>query len=84
MNDHKFNYDFNNCINPLRTCSLDIESAVHFFLHCNYYNSARISLLNDLNSVDRTLLKLLDLPSVNVLLYVGPEFDGSQNRFIFN
>ena len=70
LNEHRFNHNFNDCINPLCTCSLDIESTVHYFLHCNYYNSARISLLNDLHSVDRTLLNLSDLSLVNALLYM--------------
>ena len=64
--------------------SLDIESTVHYFLHCNYHNSARISLLNDQNSVDKTLINLSDLFLVNVLLYGGPQFDHSQNAFILN
>ena len=54
LNEYRFKHNFNDCINPLCTCSLDIESTVHYFLHCNYYNSARIFLLNDLNSVDGT------------------------------
>ena len=58
LNELRFNHNFNNCINPLWACSLDIESTAHYFLHCNYYNITRISLLNDLNSVDRTLLNL--------------------------
>ena len=61
LNEHRFKHNFNDCINPLCTCSLDIESTVHYFLHCNYYNSARVSLLNNLNSVDRTLLNLIRL-----------------------
>ena len=81
LNEHRFNHNFNNCINPLCTCSLDIESTVHFFLHCNYYNSVRTSLLNYLNSVDRNLLNLSDLSLVNVLLCGGPQFDDSQNAF---
>ena len=66
LNELRFNHNFDDCISPLCTCSLDIESTVHYFLHCNYYNSARISLLNDLNSVDRTLLNLSDLSLDNV------------------
>ena len=58
LNEHRFNHNFDDCISPLCTCSLDIESTVHYFLHCSYYNSARISHLNDLNSVERTLLNL--------------------------
>ena len=84
LNEHRFKHNFNDCINPLCTCSLDIESTVHYFLHCNYYNSARISLLNDLNSVDKTLLSLSDLSLVNILLYGGPQFNKSQNAYILN
>ena len=71
LNEHRFNHNFNNCINPLCTCSLDIVSTVHFCLYCYYYNSAIKSLLNDLNSVERTLLNLPYLSFVNVLLYGG-------------
>ena len=84
LNEHRFNHNFNNCITPPCTCSLDTESTLHFFLHCNYYNSARIFLLNDLNSVDRSLLNLSDLSLGNVLLYGGPQFDDSENAFILN
>ena len=63
---------------------MDNESTVHYSLHCNYYNSARISLLNYPNSVDRTLLNLSVLSLVNVLLYGGPQLDDSQNAFILN
>ena len=79
LNEHMFKHNFNDCIHPLCTCSLDIESTVHYFLHCNYYNGARMSLLNDndLNSVGRTLLSLSDLSLVNILFYGGPQFDDS-------
>ena len=98
MVKHGFNHNFNNCVNPICTCSLDIESTVHFFcsvfivvvvflfsfLRCNYYSSARISLLNDLNSVDRTLLNLRELSLVVVLLCSGLQFEDSQDTFILN
>ena len=84
LNEHRFNHNLNDYINPLSTCSLDTESTIHYFLYCNYYNSARIFFLNDLNSVDRTLLNLSDLSLVNVLLYGSPQFDDSQNAFVLN
>ena len=39
LNEHKFNHNFKNCVNPLCTCSLEIESTSHFFLHCDHYNN---------------------------------------------
>ena len=84
LNEHRFKHNFNDCINLLCTCNLDTVSTVHYFLHSNYHNSARISLLNDTNSVDRTLLSLSDLSLVNILLYGSPQFDDSQNAYILN
>ena len=84
LNEHRFKHDFSDCINLLCTSGMGIESTVHYFLHWNYYNSARISLLNDLNSVARTLLSLSDLSLVNILLYGDPQFDDPQNAYILN
>ena len=68
LNEHRFNHNFNNCINPLCTCSLDDESTIHYSLHCDYYNSAITFLLNDLNSVDSILLNLSDLVFFSMVL----------------
>ena len=32
LREHKFNHNFQNCINPLCSCAVDIESTSHFFL----------------------------------------------------
>ena len=37
LNQHKFNHNFQDCLNPLCSCSLEVESASHFFLHCHSY-----------------------------------------------
>ena len=84
LNEHRFKHSFNDYINPLCIFSLDIDSKVHYFLHCNYSNSARISLLNDINSVDKILSSLSDLSLVNILLCGGPQFNKSQNAYILN
>ena len=31
LNEHKFNYNFKDCVNPLCPCSLQVESVSHFF-----------------------------------------------------
>ena len=80
LNGHRFIHSFNNCINPLCTCSLDIEQTVPYFIYCNYYNRTRLSLLDDLNTADWTSLNLSDLSLVNVLLYDGLQFDDSQKH----
>ena len=41
LNDHKFRHNFQDCLNPLCPCSLEVESAIHYFLHFQYYNDIR-------------------------------------------
>ena len=31
LNEHRFNHNFDSCINPLCSCSLEVESTKHFF-----------------------------------------------------
>ena len=84
LNKQKFNHNFKNCVNPLCTCSLEIESTSHFFHHCNYYNNIRSTLLNELKFLDGNILKLLDTTLTNLILYGGPQFNIKQNTFILN
>ena len=39
LNQHKFNHNFQDCLNPLCSCSLEVESVSHFFLHSHYYSN---------------------------------------------
>ena len=68
--EHKFNHNFENCVNPLCTCSLEIESTSHFFLHLIYYNNIYTTFLNELKSLDGNILKLSDITLPNLILYV--------------
>ena len=84
LNEHKFNHNFKNCVNPLCTCSLEIESTSHFFLHCDHCNNIRSTLLNELKSLDENILKLPDTTLTNLILYGGSQFNIKQNTFILN
>ena len=46
LNDHKFNHNFRDCINPLCLCSL----YVHFFLHFHHVSLQRQSLMNNIKN----------------------------------
>ena len=84
LDEHKFNHNFKNCVNPLCTSSLEIESTSHFFLHCDHYNNIRSTLLNELKSLDGNILKLPDATLTNLILYGGSQFNIKQNTFILN
>ena len=69
LNENRFNHNIQNCINLLYTCSLEVESTVHFFLHCHHYHNIRARLLNSLEVVDTNLLKLSEKQLTKVCLY---------------
>ena len=60
LNEHKFKHNFQDCVNPLCSCSLEIESLSHFFLHCHHFTNIRATLLDDLQSVDRNIPSFSD------------------------
>ena len=69
LNEHRFKHNFQNCLNPLCSCSLEVESTAHFFLHCHYYSAIRTSLLNDLSIIDPKITNLSDDLLLHLLLY---------------
>ena len=50
LNDHKFTHNFQDCLNPLCPCSLEVESTIHS-LHCQYYNDIRQTLLDTVKKI---------------------------------
>ena len=56
LREHKFNYNFQNWINPFCSCGTDIKSTSYFFLHCPLFVDKRITLLTSLCKVDCKLI----------------------------
>ena len=82
FNKHIFKYNFKNCINPLCTCSLEVESTKQFFLHYHYYSALCISFLNDLNNISPQFALFPEDVFVKTLLYGNPMFDENGNQEI--
>ena len=60
LNDCKFKHNFQDCINPLCSCSLEIESLSRFFLHCLYLANIRSTLFKELQSINANIAKFSD------------------------
>ena len=84
LNKHKFEYNFQDCVNPLCSCSLEIESLSYFFLHCHHFTNIRATLLDDSQSVDINILSFSDNDLVDFLLYGSPNFNSDQNNKILS
>ena len=84
LNEHKFNHNFDDCVNPFCTCSLEPESTSHFFLHCHHYNTIQSILFKDLNSVDKNLFKLSDNKLTLILLYGSTQYSLKNNHILLS
>ena len=55
LKEQKFKRNFQEFVDPLRSCRNDIESTVHFFLHCPNFATERKTLLNKLKSINASI-----------------------------
>ena len=75
LREHKFNHNFQNCINPRCNCGMDIESTSHFFLHCPLFDDKRITLLSTLSKTDWKLIEMNQSSLIETLLFDNSLFD---------
>ena len=73
--EHKFNRNFQNCINPLCSCAMDNKSTSRFFLHCPLFDDKIITLLNTLNKSDCKLIETNEFFLIETLLIGNSFFD---------
>ena len=84
LNEHRFNHNFQNCINPLCSCSLKIESTSHFLLHCHHYTKIRVTLLNSIAEIIGNTFNINNECLVNVLLFGSKKYTEIDNSHIVN
>ena len=77
------NLNSNTCINPLCSCSLEVESITYFFLYCFCFSSIR-NLFNELISICKKFIDLPDSSKLELPRYVNPDLSFTQNSSIIN
>ena len=87
LNKHKFNHNFVSIswINPLCSCSPEVESTKHFFLHCHHYTNIHKTLLNTAEMINESILKesiLNAVDLVELLLFRNCKFILERNSSI--
>ena len=84
LNEHRFNHIFQNCINPLCSCNLEIESTSHFLLHCHHYTNIRLTLIKNIAEIISNTFNITNEYLVNLLLFGSPEYAEIDNSHIIN
>ena len=79
LREHKFNHNFQNCINPHFSCGMNIESTSHFFLHCPLFDDKRITFLSTVSKVDCKLIEANDFSLIETLLFGNSLLDLEKN-----
>ena len=70
LREHKFKHNFQDTINPTWNCGEGIETSCHYLLHCLlYYSNERQALLNVIQGIDNSILKLIYSHIVEVVLH---------------
>ena len=83
LNEHKFKYNFQNSLNPLCSCSLEVESTIHFSLHCHFFDKFRQIFLETVEKI-KDISDLNDDLLVNRLMYGSPSYSFEENNKIIN
>ena len=80
--EHKFRHCFQDTLNPLCECSKDIESTMHFFLHCTNFLIPRQTLFQKIRNIDDSILSQSETQLTQTLLYGNQNYHSSINRLI--
>ena len=82
LNEHKFRHNFQDCLNPLCSCSLEIEDTMHYLLHCHHFSEHRLNLMNSVKSVSDNFESFSDIVKRDILLYGDSRCDTNKNKLI--
>ena len=84
LHEHKFRHCFQDTLNPLCECPKDIESTMHFFLHCTNFLIPRQTLFQKILNIDNNILSQSETQQTQTLLYGNQNYHPSINRLIIN
>ena len=82
LNEHRFRHNFQDCLKPLCSYSLETEDTKHYLLHCHHFSQHRIDLINSVKYIFEDFDSLSDNAKKDLLLYGDPRFDINKNKFI--
>ena len=82
LHGHKFRHCFQDTLNLLCECSKDIESTIHFFLHCTNFLIPRQALLQKIRNIDGSISSQSETQLTQTLLYGNQNYHSSVNKLI--
>ena len=81
---HKFRLNFQDTLNPIWSCGDDIETAIHYLLHCSNYSDEGRTLLEGLQSIGEKIHDKSDSQITELLLFGVSSNNDASNTYILN
>ena len=82
LNKYRCRHNFQNCLNLLCSCSLEVESTVYFFLHCHHFNQFSQTLLDSVEKMAKDISNFTDDTFVNFPLCGSLTYSFEENTKI--
>ena len=82
LNAHRFHHSFQGCLNPLCSCSLEIEDTTHYLLRCRFFSKQSTGRMNSVNSMVQNFEFMSENNKKHLLLFGDPRFDEKKNKVI--
>ena len=79
LREYKFRHHFVDTVNPLCSCTLEIENTENFFLRRQSNLSPRATLMNELSNISNAINCLNSTDIISVILYGDKNFDNVTN-----
>ena len=84
LRKHKFRHNFQDTLNPIRSCGDDIETTIHYLLHCSNYSDEGRTLLEGLQSIGEKIHDKSDSQITELLLFGVSSNNDASNTYILN
>ena len=82
LNEHKFWHNFNDTVDSMYTCGLELGTTLHYLMRCYLYSTQRLELLNNVCIVNPSLKSYFNKKLLNILLYGSEDFSCNMNKEI--
>ena len=69
LKEHKFRHGFADTINPMCASGADVETMEHFLLHCHFYSTERLEILDNIERANPDFKNLSDKDQVSFMSY---------------
>ena len=69
LNEHRFRHNFQDCLNTLCSCSLEVEDTSYYLFHCHQFSHHRFDLMNSAKFVCDNFDSISDNDKEYLLLY---------------